>query len=798
MSSVCPKCEKQVAGDAGFCGDCGGRLQPLDVPEAVDAYTKALKRVAGHEQVEEWAEGSLKALRQELGISAETHARLSELHLPQRKAPVDSRFGSAVALEVDEASLRGFVVGRRGILLVRVRTSGTHPAYEVTVRCQVSGVEGWKQWQFSHLKPGGEESVGNEIQLTQPGDRLVVYLVRAEDMVGRVGCFKAEPLFVQVADPSAAPQAATYNIDLGGSFKPSADLGAGLPAGGGLAKGARVEARWVQLKLTAITPGQFEGAGAKALAAKAVPPGKGPEPAGPREEEKPLGLGTFVVALGGTGDFIDLEEAAARVAEGSTLKVRAGTYRVSFELKKNLNIVAEGKAVIEGAGDYCLLVHGGQSTFEGLVFTGAHGKAQCAVLVAAGAKARFIRCEFASSTAAGLVVRDEGTSVSLQECTLSGSARTGLVSMKAAKALLTGCDVHGNRAAGVVVTSQGSVVARHSRFHDNQGEGLYFREGGRGVVGDCEVFANKRAGVLVKTGGDPTIRNCIVRNGAGVGVRVEENGAGRFERCQVLENEEAGVLIETKASPTFLECVIRDGKKEGVVVRDSGAGLFKGCDVLGNTLSNFVIQTAGIPQVVESTLHHSKENGVYVSSEGGGNFERCRIDLNDGRDVRMEVGSMTVLVDCQVGDGSHSLGAPEAPLASVPAGPGGWLFRVADVAQGPYSMAELVEAIKGGRLTARSQIWRPGMSDWCAWESVGEVAGFVGLQPTPAPAPDSPVWYCEVAGRQRGPLTKLALAQAIAAGELTALSRVWRAGMEEWKPWSSVAEVLSAVRRLGA
>lgn len=51
---------------------------------------------------------------------------------------------------------------------------------------------------------------------------------------------------------------------------------------------------------------------------------------------------------------------------------------------------------------------------------------------------------------------------------------------------------------------------------------------------------------------------------------------------------------------------------------------------------------------------------------------------------------------------------------------------------------------------------------------------------------DGALWFYEEAGRQTGPVSQAALAEAIRLGRLPAGSRVWTAGMPAWQPWESI------------
>jgi hypothetical protein len=61
--------------------------------------------------------------------------------------------------------------------------------------------------------------------------------------------------------------------------------------------------------------------------------------------------------------------------------------------------------------------------------------------------------------------------------------------------------------------------------------------------------------------------------------------------------------------------------------------------------------------------------------------------------------------------------------------------------------------------------------------------------PTPPPIPQSPGFFIAVDGKPQGPFDLSALRAQAAVKSLTADTLVWRAGMAQWAPASSVAEV---------
>ena len=82
MAWQCSKCGIALAGKE-FCGDCGGAAREVvERAEAVAEYESILSEFASDGVLEGWELDELGRLREELGVSAATHARLIAKHQP--------------------------------------------------------------------------------------------------------------------------------------------------------------------------------------------------------------------------------------------------------------------------------------------------------------------------------------------------------------------------------------------------------------------------------------------------------------------------------------------------------------------------------------------------------------------------------------------------------------------------------------------------------------------------------------------------------------------------------------------
>jgi hypothetical protein len=79
--------------------------------------------------------------------------------------------------------------------------------------------------------------------------------------------------------------------------------------------------------------------------------------------------------------------------------------------------------------------------------------------------------------------------------------------------------------------------------------------------------------------------------------------------------------------------------------------------------------------------------------------------------------------------GTASAGHAPPPL------PGGVKFHVAINGQpaGPFELPQIAQKIREGAVSRTSLVWKPGMANWVAAETVPDVAGLFGEVPPPLP-----------------------------------------------------------------
>lgn len=248
MMMACVHCGAGMSAGEKFCGECG-KPPPAVVegPEAVEQYEKILRKYASDGVLEEWEGTELAQHRATLGITEETHHRLTAKFSPLREM-------LPVSLEIDEASLTGFVTGGQGVVRARVKNGGTLALHMVLARHAVSGNLEISEHPVKVLPPGRAHEFAMVVQLERPGQYLLETVVRVQDHRDNAQYYRAKPHAFQVGERGAAtPQNISVNIDASRSaaiIEGLGNLGAPRPS----SAGALHEVRWSDVGLSLISP----------------------------------------------------------------------------------------------------------------------------------------------------------------------------------------------------------------------------------------------------------------------------------------------------------------------------------------------------------------------------------------------------------------------------------------------------------------------------------------------------------------------------------------------------------------
>ncbi|MCP3956473.1 MAG: M48 family metalloprotease [bacterium] len=129
-----------------------------------------------------------------------------------------------------------------------------------------------------------------------------------------------------------------------------------------------------------------------------------------------------------------------------------------------------------------------------------------------------------------------------------------------------------------------------------------------------------------------------------------------------------------------------------------------------------------------------------------------------------------------------------------------WYFRTADKTVGPVSTAGLKALLEGGAVSARTLVWKAGMSDWVALGGEDLDDGFSTTESTTAAAADASgtvpthgveLWYLDESRRKQGPLCEPDLVQLVEGDLITHDTLIWSRSLGEWRTAAKAGLALS-------
>lgn len=168
---------------------------------------------------------------------------------------------------------------------------------------------------------------------------------------------------------------------------------------------------------------------------------------------------------------------------------------------------------------------------------------------------------------------------------------------------------------------------------------------------------------------------------------------------------------------------------------------------MGVGLTQFFIENISLPPEVEAALDKRSQMSVLGNLDQYTKFQMAEsIPIAAGNPGGAAGAGLGLGAGVAMGNamanamaGSAGAGAPVAAPAAGMAGPpplpGAVMFHVAINGQqaGPFDMATLSAKIREGVVSRTSLVWKAGMANWAAAESVPELAGLFAAVPPPLP-----------------------------------------------------------------
>jgi PKD repeat protein len=327
----------------------------------------------------------------------------------------------------------------------------------------------------------------------------------------------------------------------------------------------------------------------------------------------PVASAQFLVAQDGSGTHTTIQGALNAAQYGDTIFVSAGTYVEGLRFKNGVHLV--------GSGANATIIRHGYG-FEPAV---------SATHASAGTIEGFT-IERTGSALAASAVRIESASIRIVDCTILGAQESGVeVVDGTSNPSLTGCTIRDNDGHGVWARDGARVALDGCRIERNGGAGLCLTESSEGDVTRTDVVGNRGGGVSLGGTATATFTDSSILGSQGWGITLQDGCSAGLERCTLASNTTGGILVSDDAEVTLSGCLL-EGGATGFVARDSSGVLAVdatirdavgiGADVRGGasvTLRRLAVDGSGGHGVrLASSAPCSIDHGTLVRNGGSG------------------------------------------------------------------------------------------------------------------------------------------------------------------------------------
>jgi parallel beta-helix repeat protein len=284
----------------------------------------------------------------------------------------------------------------------------------------------------------------------------------------------------------------------------------------------------------------------------------------------------ITVALDGSGDFTELESAVAAAADGGSIHMRAGDYRLSQHLlvTKSLRLLGGGidstRIISDDSGFVLRFCHQGFLQASGIAFlhdglSGAH------------------------------VVEIETGNADIRNCSFSG---------------------------GIFDPST-----------NNGGDGLRLLGTLAGTVASCRFIGNQQNGIVVSDTAAPDLHGntCEHNNRAGIAYQGESAGTASGNNCR--QNGRHGIVVTHFARPRIEGSVCRENQG-GIAYLDFSGGLLS-ANIFTDNLEDGVYLGVMVDsiEVISNSCMRNGRNGIAICRFAGGTVSRNVCDSNKGHGI---------------------------------------------------------------------------------------------------------------------------------------------------------------------
>ncbi|WP_157875891.1 right-handed parallel beta-helix repeat-containing protein, partial [Streptacidiphilus griseoplanus] len=142
--------------------------------------------------------------------------------------------------------------------------------------------------------------------------------------------------------------------------------------------------------------------------------------------------------------------------------------------------------------------------------------------------------------------------------------------------LLEDCEVSGSAKTGIEIAAATGAVVRGGRVEGAGSAGVFLDEGSEALVEELTIADTKGSGLVIWSGARPRVRSVTIAGTVKNGVYAGEGAEGLLEDCAVSATGYPAVYVGAKASPVLRRCLVHD-TDEDLSQADDAAARFEQC-----------------------------------------------------------------------------------------------------------------------------------------------------------------------------------------------------------------------------
>jgi parallel beta-helix repeat protein len=346
----------------------------------------------------------------------------------------------------------------------------------------------------------------------------------------------------------------------------------------------------------------------------------------------------------GSGDYSTLEKAIQHIAEGGTINLGAGTYRLSqpLEINKSISLIGVGmdQTIIAATTQYHVIDFSGEGPFvlQGLtVQLEGGGKANVVqvkngeinfsdcrfkgdgnngpgLLVLTNAKGTVIDCESINNGMHGFSIQDQSQLI-LESNKCTNNEESGMAFFNNSQGTVRKNECTGNK-HGIYVADQAKVDLEENISSDNQEIGIFYSDNTSGAVRLNECTRNGNSGIWVTDQAKVTLEENTCSTNGESGIVFAGNTKSIARQNVSSNNINAGISVNEQAEPVLDENTCTNNQV-GIIFHDFAKGAARRNQCSGNK-HGIGIQEQSQPLLEGNITTENSDNGIYYSNKAGG------------------------------------------------------------------------------------------------------------------------------------------------------------------------------------